>query len=192
MATPRGRIWNPNTIVSLELSSTLPSPSRHPDIIPVKCIQGSTFSGRRGNNYCRCLRTPTALDGIKRKDLHANEAALQPCTSPVPSSSSPRSLLPLSCKRPQASAPALKEIVSAPTSPHSDLVVLVFIPLSFSGCGYEQTCNCQEDVATGCVLQLDDCSQEHYWPPRCTGCGTCPEICVDCKRSFIQSMGGSC
>ncbi|KAJ7916935.1 hypothetical protein B0H13DRAFT_347066 [Mycena leptocephala] len=58
-------------------------------------------------------------------------------------------------------------------------------------CGYEATCDCHEDVATGCVLQLDDCSKEHFWPPQCTGCGSCSQLCVDCKRSFIEPMGGS-
>ncbi|KAJ7452253.1 hypothetical protein FB451DRAFT_696490 [Mycena latifolia] len=46
-------------------------------------------------------------------------------------------------------------------------------------CGFQQDCPCQFDPKIGCVPQFDDCAQTWFWPPVCTGCGSCPEICVD-------------
>ncbi|KAJ7306276.1 hypothetical protein DFH08DRAFT_976012 [Mycena albidolilacea] len=46
-------------------------------------------------------------------------------------------------------------------------------------CGYQYTCKCDFNPATGCVPKFDECAQTWYWPPACTGCGSCKEICVD-------------
>ncbi|KAJ7926978.1 hypothetical protein B0H13DRAFT_1971689 [Mycena leptocephala] len=46
-------------------------------------------------------------------------------------------------------------------------------------CGYEPTCKCDFDPETGCVPQFDECAKQWFWPIECTGCGSCPELCVD-------------
>ncbi|KAJ7157695.1 hypothetical protein C8R43DRAFT_1234578 [Mycena crocata] len=54
-------------------------------------------------------------------------------------------------------------------------------------CGFEPSCHCKRNKKEGCELQLDECSQQYYWPPQCTGCEPCLPLCVD----FFQCVGPS-
>ncbi|KAJ7027198.1 hypothetical protein C8F04DRAFT_1123313 [Mycena alexandri] len=46
-------------------------------------------------------------------------------------------------------------------------------------CGFPQSCPCKPNYKTGCELQYDKCGKQFYWPPQCTGCAPCLELCVD-------------
>ncbi|KAJ7697873.1 hypothetical protein B0H17DRAFT_1051450 [Mycena rosella] len=46
-------------------------------------------------------------------------------------------------------------------------------------CGFEHSCPCDFNRKEGCVPQFDHCGKQWYWPPQCTGCAPCLELCVD-------------
>ncbi|KAJ6572426.1 hypothetical protein DFH09DRAFT_406855 [Mycena vulgaris] len=55
-------------------------------------------------------------------------------------------------------------------------------------CGYEHSCPCDFNRKEGCVPHWDACGKQWYWPPQCTGCAPCLELCVDCAIFFLGNI----
>jgi hypothetical protein len=103
---------------------------------------------------------------------------LQLCNSRSLSSPSPRSLLRSSRPPP----------VRTPASPNDVIYIdklmshlLTMLPV---GCGFEHNCPCHYNIEKGCVPTFDECAGQWYWPPSCTGCAPCLELCFDPRESL--------
>ncbi|KAJ7891138.1 hypothetical protein B0H13DRAFT_2039334 [Mycena leptocephala] len=59
------------------------------------------------------------------------------------------------------------------------ILTVAVVALTARWCGYEHSCKCDFDRKSGCVPHFDECGQQWYWPPQCTGCEPCLELCVD-------------
>ncbi|KAJ7891142.1 hypothetical protein B0H13DRAFT_2340636 [Mycena leptocephala] len=46
-------------------------------------------------------------------------------------------------------------------------------------CGFEHNCPCHYNIEKGCAPTFDECAGQWYWPPSCTGCAPCLELCFD-------------
>ncbi|KAJ7798528.1 hypothetical protein B0H14DRAFT_3492418 [Mycena olivaceomarginata] len=55
-------------------------------------------------------------------------------------------------------------------------------------CGFQFTCPCTLNEASGCVPQFDVCEQVWYWPPACMECET-TLYAEQPKRSEMPNYG---